>query len=125
MVQARVGQFAPLSGASTILCNKTQKEFGPEDAAMARELAATIVVRSARLVSASFAGILSHMGKNKETRQHIAVDGSVYEKMPLVKETIQATIRELLGAAGNNVDTLLENGGSGLGAAIAAAMAEK
>ena len=124
-VQARVGQFAPLSGAATILCNKTQKEFGPEDAAMARELAATIVVRSARLVSASFAGILSHMGKNKETRQHIAVDGSVYEKMPLVKETIQATIRELLGAAGDNVDTLLENGGSGLGAAIAAAMAEK
>ena len=125
MVQARVGQFAPLSGAATILCNKTQKEFGPEDAAMARELAATIVVRSARLVSASFAGILSHMGKNKETRQHIAVDGSVYEKMPLVKETIQATIRELLGVAGDNVDTLLENGGSGLGAAIAAAMAEK
>ena len=92
---------------------------------MARELAAAIVVRSARLVGASFSGILGHMGKNKETRQHIAVDGSVYEKMPLVKEHIQATLRELLGAAGDNIDTLLENGGSGLGAAIAAAMAEK
>jgi hexokinase len=45
--------------------------------------------------------------------------------MPLVKEHIQATLRELLGAAGDNIDTLLENGGSGLGAAIAAAMAEK
>lgn len=125
MTRACVGQPGFYSDASMILCHKTQKEFALEDVAMARELAVAIVVRSARLVGASFSGILDHMGKNKETRQHIAVDGSVYEKMPLVKENIRATLRELLGAAGDNIDTLLENGGSGLGAAIAAAMAEK
>ena len=125
MTRACGGQPGFYSDASMILCNKAQKEFGQEDVAMARELAAAIVVRSARLVGASFSGILGHMGKNKETRQHIAVDGSVYEKMPLVKENIRATLRELLGAAGDNIDTILENGGSGLGAAIAAAMAEK
>ena len=125
MTQACVRQPQSHFKSAAILSNKTQKEFALEDVAMARELAAAIVVRSARLVGASFSGILGHMGKNKETRQHIAVDGSVYEKMPLVKENIQATLRELLGAAGDNIDTLLENGGSGLGAAIAAAMAEK
>lgn len=125
MTQACVRQPQSHFKSAAILSNKTQKEFVLEDVAMARELAAAIVVRSARLVGASFSGILGHMGKNKETRQHIAVDGSVYEKMPLVKEHIQATLRELLGAAGDNIDTLLENGGSGLGAAIAAAMAEK
>lgn len=125
MTRACVGQPGFYSDASMILCHKTQKEFALEDVAMAWELAVAIVVRSARLVGASFSGILDHMGKNKETRQHIAVDGSVYEKMPLVKENIRATLRELLGAAGDNIDTLLENGGSGLGAAIAAAMAEK
>ncbi|MBQ9319623.1 MAG: hypothetical protein IJ238_02405 [Acidaminococcaceae bacterium] len=125
MTQACVGQPQSHFKSAAILSNKTQKEFALEDVAMARELAAAIVVRSARLVGASFSGILGHMGKNKETRQHIAVDGSVYEKMPLVKENIRATLRELLGAAGDNIDTILENGGSGLGAAIAAAMAEK
>ena len=125
MTRACVGQPQSHFKSAAIISNKTQKEFALEDVAMARELAAAIVVRSARLVGASFSGILDHMGKNKETRQHIAVDGSVYEKMPLVKENIRATLRELLGAAGDNIDTLLENGGSGLGAAIAAAMAEK
>ena len=125
MTQACVRQPQSHFKSAAILSNKTQKEFALEDVAMARELAAAIVVRSARLVGASFSGILGHMGKNKETRQHIAVDGSVYEKMPLVKENIRATLRELLGAAGDNIDTILENGGSGLGAAIAAAMAEK
>ena len=51
------------------------------------------------------------------------MDGSVYEKMPLVKENINKALSELLGAEAANVDTILDNGGSGLGAAIAAAMA--
>ena len=112
-----------LDRAAEILNANTDKAFGREDAAMARELAASVVVRSARLVGACFAGILRHMGKDGTTHQHIAVDGSVYEKMPLAKENIQAAICELLGAAGNTVDTVLESGGSGIGAAIAAAMA--
>ena len=114
-----------LHGAAKILSAKTNKEFGREDIEAARELAISIVVRSARLVGACFTGILRHMGKNVTTRQHIAVDGSVYEKMPLVKENIQKVINDLMDDAGDSVDTLLESGGSGLGAAIAASMAER
>ena len=83
-----------------------------------------MVVRSARLVTASYVGIIWHRtGAGKINRQHIAVDGSVYEKMPLVKENINKALNELLGEEAAKVDTILDNGGSGLGAAIAAAMA--
>jgi len=108
--------------SSEILSAKTQKKFDREDAALARELAAAMVIRSARLVGACLAGILRHTGKDKISRQHIAIDGSVYEKMPLAKETVRAALRELLGSSAGNVDTLLVTGGSGLGAAIAAAV---
>ena len=58
-------------------------------------------------------------------RQHIAIDGSVYEKMPLAKENVLKALYDILGEDAAQVDTVLEGGGSGLGAAIAAAMSQK
>ena len=46
-------------------------------------------------------------------------------EMPLAKENIMRALSELLGEEASVVDTVLENGGSGLGAAIAAAMSQK
>ena len=43
--------------------------------------------------------------------------------MPLVKENISRALYELLGDEAANVTTMLDTGGSGLGAAISAAMA--
>ena len=108
-----------------IVAAKTGKTIDKADAEMVRELASTLVIRSARLVTASFVGIIWQLaGKGKVLKQHIAVDGSVYEKMPLAKENIMRALSELLGEEASMVDTVLENGGSGLGAAIAAAMSQ-
>lgn len=94
-----------------------------EETAGVQRLARAVVLRSARLATASFAGVLWHLaGPDKLKKQHIAIDGSVYEKMPLVKENINRAFSEILGDEAAQVDTILENGGSGLGAAIAAAM---
>ena len=109
-----------------IVAAKTGKTIDAADAEMVRELASTLVIRSARLVTASFVGIIWQLaGEGKAPKQHIAVDGSVYEKMPLAKENIVRALSELLGEEASVVDTVLENGGSGLGAAIAAAMSQK
>ncbi|SDO97068.1 hexokinase family protein [Selenomonas ruminantium] len=109
-----------------IVAAKTGKTIDAADAEMVRELASTLVIRSARLVTASFVGIIWQLaGEGKAPKQHIAVDGSVYEKMPLAKENIMRALSELLGEEASVVDTVLENGGSGLGAAIAAAMSQK
>ncbi|BAL83292.1 putative hexokinase [Selenomonas ruminantium subsp. lactilytica TAM6421] len=109
-----------------IVAAKTGKTIETADAEMVRDLASALVVRSARLVTASFVGIIWQLaGEGKAPKQHIAVDGSVYEKMPLAKENIMRALSELLGEEASVVDTVLENGGSGLGAAIAAAMSQK
>ena len=113
-----------LSRASDIIMAKVGRELEREDVKKVRELAKAIVIRSARLVASSFVALVwQRAGKGKIERQHVAVDGSVYEKMPLAKENITKAISELLGEDAAQVDTILDNGGSGLGAAIAAAMA--
>ena len=109
--------------ASDILMAKIGRELDYSDVAKVRELTAAIIIRSARLAAASFVAIVwQRAGSGKIVKQHVAVDGSVYEKMPLAKENIVKAMAELLEDDADKVDTILDNGGSGLGAAIAAAM---
>ena len=109
-----------------IVKDKTGHEISAEEAEQVRDLAVTVVVRSARLVTASFVGIIWQLsGEGGVQKQHSAVDGSVYEQMPGVKENIMRALSELLGEDAAKVDTVLDNGGSGLGAALAAAMSQE
>ena len=110
-----------------IVAEKTGCNLDTADAELVQKFAAAMVVRSARLVTASYVGIIWQLAgeEGKALKQHIAIDGSVYEKMPLAKENIMRALSELLGENAGIVDTVLENGGSGLGAAIAAAMSRK
>lgn len=108
-----------------LIQEKAHQEITPDEAEAVQQLVAAIIRRSARLVTSTYVGIVRHLAANgKIQKQHIAVDGSVYEKMPLVRDEMRATLKALLPQDYENVDTMLENGGSGLGAAIAAAMAE-
>ncbi|WP_405731525.1 hexokinase, partial [Anaerovibrio slackiae] len=73
-------------------------ELQPGEAAYIRDLTETIAIRSARIVAACFAGILWHLsGSGKIAEQHIAIDGSVYEHMPHIKESLNKGLSELLG----------------------------
>ena len=109
---------------AAVIKDKTGHEVDSTSAKEIKELASAIVIRSARIVTATYVGIIwQRAGSGKITKQHIAVDGSVYEKMPLVKENINQALSELLGEEAANVETMLDTGGSGLGAAISAAMA--
>ncbi len=113
-----------LEKVSEVIESKVGHKLEVDDLKKIRELASAIVIRSARLVTASYVGIIwQRAGDGEIVPQHVAVDGSVYEKMPLVQENIKEALGELLGKDAEKVDTILDNGGSGLGAAIAAAMA--
>lgn len=121
-----VDETENLAAARKVVEAKTGHSLDAKDLADVKRLARTILVRSTRLVTASFVGILWQLaGKGEIRKQHIAIDGSVYEKMPGAKASIMEALQELLGADAARVDTELENGGSGLGAAIAAAMSAK
>ena len=106
----------------TLLGQKTGMEFAADECAAIKDLATAIAARSARIVAATYAGIIWHLDGTSVKKQHIAVDGSVYEKVPHAAENIRSALYEVLGEAAADVDTVLENGGSGLGAAIAAAI---
>ena len=98
----------------------------PGEAAYIRDVTEAIAARSARLVASCFAGILWHVsGSGKIAEQHIAIDGSVYEHMPHIKENIQKALYEILEDEAAVVTPMLLKDGSGLGAAIAAAVASK
>jgi len=77
------------TSAATLVEVLTGQRITAEDALRVRGLARAIVVRSARLIAVTFVGTLWQVTGSGEIRaQHIAVDGSVYEKMPLVRETM-------------------------------------
>ncbi|MCR5176747.1 MAG: hexokinase [Anaerovibrio sp.] len=87
-------------------------------------LAKALAIRSARLVAATWAGTLWHLASNdKILPQHIAVDGSVYQHMPYVRENVMRALYELLGEEAGGLEPVLVKDGSGVGAAIAAAVA--
>ncbi|WP_196590795.1 hexokinase [Pectinatus frisingensis] len=97
-------------------------EITRQEAENIKKLAAVIVSRSARIVAASFCGVLWHIFPENIPAHNIVIDGSVFEKMPLVTDNMYRTLNEILGDESANVRLVLENGGSVLGAAVAAAM---
>lgn len=95
-----------------------------EDALILKEISETIVKRAARLVAATFVGTALHMDSGEIKKEHvIAVDGSIYEKMPYVPEFLDEAISDALKDKSQMVSVKLVKDGSGLGAAIAAAVA--
>lgn len=88
------------------------------------ELAIAIVRRGAMLVAASYIGVLDYVDNGLERSHGIAIDGSLYEKIPLYAETIQNVLDEHFGDKGKQINVFLQNRGSVLGSAIAAAIVE-
>lgn len=112
-------------GASLVQSGQFCRDLlGIEAAAAERRLvkitATLIVTRSAQLAAAAFLGVLRRLDPAMTARQMIAVDGSLYARMPGYRETIETVlVRHLPLAAAR---TCLVSDGSGIGAAVAAAI---
>jgi hexokinase len=89
-----------------------------------RKLVKSVTGRSARLVGATYAGILRHLDPGLEREHVVAIDGSLYAKMPGYDAGIRASLEAVLGPEARNVHTRLIKDGSGIGAAIAAVVAD-
>jgi hexokinase len=95
----------------------------PAAPAELHSLAGLIVTRAARLVAATFLGVLTHTDPALAQKHTIAIDGSLYEKLPGYAEALKIALADHLGAAADRLDLRLVKDGSGVGAAIAAAIA--
>lgn len=86
-------------------------------------IASLIANRSARLVAATCVGILHRIDPQCERKHIIAIDGSLYEKLPGYADSIHQALAEVYQSKANQITTILSKDGSGLGAAIAVALA--
>lgn len=102
-----------------------QYNCSDEDTEIIKSVCEAVLARSVRLVAATFLGILYHQESGTEIKEKhvIAIDGTIYEKMPKAKKLMDDAFREVLGDNSGNIEIKLVKDGSGLGAAIAAAVA--
>ena len=89
-----------------------------------RRVVESVAARSARLVGATFAGILRYLDPGLEREHAVAVDGSLYAHMPGYNASVRAGLEAVLGPEARGVTTNLIKDGSGIGAAIAALVAD-
>lgn len=94
------------------------------DYAVLRQVCRDVRDRSARLAAAAFAGVLLRIDPQLDRRHLIAVDGSLYEKLPGYAVALKKALGELLGENKEKVSLRLTKDGSGIGAAIAAATSQ-
>lgn len=87
-------------------------------------IARCITNRAADLIAGTFAGIIRHMDLDLNSPHTIAIDGSLYEKLPGFSERIKKRVNEVLGNKQSPIEFSFVKDGSGIGAAIAAAMNE-
>lgn len=88
-----------------------------------REICAAISRRGARLAAAAIAAVVKRMDPRLGEEHTIAIDGSVYEKHPVFKQSMKEAFRELFGGKASRISMRLVRDGSGKGAAIIAAIA--
>ncbi|MHB8126075.1 MAG: hexokinase family protein [Desulfitobacteriaceae bacterium] len=86
------------------------------------EIAVLVGSRSARLVAATYLGILLHLDPLVDRKHVIAVDGSLYAKMPGYAAQVNSALKEILGSKAEKITIRANQGGSVVGAAIAAAL---
>lgn len=96
-----------------------------DDRLAVKKAAGLLVSRSAYFVAASYLGVIQHIDPNFDCSHHIAIDGSLFEKMPGYAQAISKAITEVHGGKAGRITTSLIKDGSGVGAAIAAAIACK
>ncbi|WP_024832459.1 hexokinase family protein [Ruminiclostridium josui] len=105
---------------------KEQYKCTLEDAEVIKKISEAILKRTVRLVAVSHMGILFHQensGTSVKNKHVIAIDGTIYEKMPNAPKLMEEAFKEALGEDASNIEIKLVKDGSGLGAAIAAAFA--
>jgi hexokinase len=105
---------------------KEDYHFTQQDADIIKAVSAAVLKRTVRLVATTFIGILFHQedtGTDVKNKHIIAIDGTIYEKMPNAPKMMEEAFADALGQYASNIEIKLVKDGSGLGAAIAAAVA--
>ncbi|KAL7009503.1 hexokinase [Cystobasidiomycetes sp. EMM_F5] len=102
-----------------------QIETTEEERQFFKKLAALIGTRAARLSACGIAAIVSKGGYLESGGCGVATDGSLYKQYPKFADRIHEALVDIFGEKGKLIKTYLAEDGSGVGAAIIAAMSKE
>uniref|UniRef100_A0A8D2QFS6 hexokinase n=1 Tax=Zonotrichia albicollis TaxID=44394 RepID=A0A8D2QFS6_ZONAL len=109
----------------TIL-NELELDATFEDCVLMREVCQTVSLRAAQLCAAGLAAVVEKMRESRGVDQlsvTVGVDGTLYKLHPCFSNNLQMTLKDL--APKCNVTFMLSEDGSGKGAALVAAVADR
>lgn len=94
-----------------------------EDMKLLRRVCAIVSTRAARLSACAIAAVITKIDPSLSRKHTIAIDGSVYEKYFKFSDRIYGALEEYFGPKIKNIKISLAKDGSGIGAAVIAAVA--
>ena len=93
-----------------------------EDRGLIYQISNLISVRAARVAASAMAAVVTRIDPKVERKHLLAVDGSLYEKNTYFRNKLIEAIEEIFKDKAKNIKIELTKDGSGIGAAILAAM---
>jgi len=87
------------------------------------EICRIVTTRSARIASTAIAAVITWMDPSLESNHTVAVDGSLFEKYPGFKDDMVKMLFDIFDDRAKQISLESSKGGSGIGAAIVAAVA--
>ncbi len=88
-----------------------------------REICVSVARRSARVVATSIAATATYIDPDLDDEHIVAADGSVFRGMPGYQAELRRGLQDILGEGADRVQVCYLRDGSGLGAAVVAAVA--
>lgn len=112
-----------LAGVNDLLREKDITTPSLEDRETIKEVCRIVSNRAARISSAGIGAILTRMDPEINRNHTVAVDGALFRRHPFFKPRMEKALHELLGPRAGNIRLNDVQNGSGIGGAVAAAVA--
>jgi len=121
-IHMNVLDVGPREAVQTLSKELFGRVLTPQERQILVRVSRIVSLRSARIAAALIVGALTRVERRSAKHVTVAVDGSLFEKYPQYSRRLAEAIRELEGAAGKTVRLKLTKDGSGIGAAVIAAV---
>lgn len=99
------------------------KNSSIHDRMLIKSICSMVSTRAGRISAAALGAVVTKTDPRLSRRHTVAIDGSVYEKLPGFAKTMRSALAELFGPKAGRIKIALSKDGSGKGAAIVAAVA--
>jgi len=94
-----------------------------EERRLLKDVSMAVAERGARIAATVMLATVIKNDPELKNQHSIAIDGSLFEKFPFFKACMEEAVKELAGDDASNIKMFLVKDGSGVGAAILAAVA--